>query len=251
MYEPYDTLAFLYDDWQKSFAKPYSETVASLLRKEIRSNRIKPGKFLDLACGTGDAAILMAAEGWSVTGVDSSAGMLRRARDKTKKRKLNISFLQQRMEELDIQETFQLAGSFYDSVNHIPSKRQLQKMLKQVRKHLDAESLFMFDSNTLSCYRNLWNITSVGHEDGYTLIIENSFNESTARAASSITVFQREKEGKYSKSVARVKERWYTDEELETLLNKTGFQVMRRDPVYLFSYDEPDPYKQWWVCKAV
>jgi len=251
MYEPYDAIAFIYDDWQKSFSRPYSETVAKLLKKELQRNRIEPGKFLDLACGTGDAAIVMAERGWIVTGVDSSPAMLDKAREKVKERRLYVSFLQQRMEELDLGETFHMAGSFYDSINHITSKRTLQKAFKRLRKHLDNKSLFVFDSNTLSCYRNLWDTTSVGHEDGYTLIIENNFDESTTIALSNITIFHREKGTKYTKSVAQVSERWYRNEELEQILNRTGFEVVRRDPVYLFNYNEPEPYKQWWVCRAV
>ncbi len=250
-YEPYDALASIYDHWQKNFTRPYFKIVCNQLKKEIRRYRIQPGRFLDLACGTGDAAIFMAKQGWQVTGVDSSSKMLQQAELKAARETENVTFLQQRLQELNLKSTFQMAGSFYDCLNHITSKRTLQKALKQIRKHLDDESLFVFDSNTLSCYRNLWNTTSVGHEEEYTVIMENRFDEPTGNAFSNITVFEREKGSSYGKKVAQVHERLYTNEELEYILYRAGFEVMRRDPLYLFTYNEPDPYKQWWVCNTV
>jgi ubiquinone/menaquinone biosynthesis C-methylase UbiE len=250
-HEPYDALASIYDHWQRSFDKPYHQIVFNLLKKDIRRYRIKPYKFLDLACGTGDVALFMAARGWQVTGVDSSENMLKQAEQKAGEISMNISFYRQRLEELVLEKTFQLAGSFYDSLNHITSKRTLLLSLKRIRKHLDRSGLFIFDSNTLSCYRNLWNTTSVGHEDYYTLIIESKFDELVGKAVSDIEVFERGHDGLYQKRNATVQERWYSNEEFETLLFRAGFEVIRCEPLYLLTYNEPEPYKQWWVCKAV
>ena len=250
-YEPYDSIASIYDRWQNSFSPPYYKIVRDRLLKVLRKYRIGPGRFLDLACGTGDASVFMAEKGWDVTGVDSSVEMLQKAKRKGGAYSVNISFIQQRLENLELDGTFTLAGSFYDSLNHITSKRTLAKALKQIRKHLGMDSLFLFDSNTLSCYQNLWETTSVGHEEGYTLIIENRFDESSGHATSNITIFERGNGLQYEKRVAKVDERWYSDNEFERLLQRAGFEVIEREPIYLFRYNEPDPYKQWWVCKAV
>jgi len=249
--EPYDIIATIYDHWQKSFDRPYYEIVSNLLKKELRASKVKPGAFLDIACGTGDIALFMARRGWRVTGVDSSAGMLEKAARKIKDANADIKLVHERMENLQLDSTYQMAGSFYDCVNHITSKHALRKAFKRIRKHLDADSLFFFDTNTLSCYRNLWDATFVGHEDAYTLILENSFEEAARNAQSKITIFQREKGSSYSKNSVKVVERWYTTDELETILKQAGFEIVRRDPLYLFKIQEDDPYKQWWVCRVV
>lgn len=249
--EPYNVIAPIYDRWQNSFKRPYYKIVYNRLEKEFRRRRLKPARYLDLACGTGDTAIFMRKRAWEVTGIDSSQKMLERAKSKALKENLNISFLQQRLQDLDLPAKYQMAGSFYDSLNHITSKRTLERAFKQIRKHLDGGSLFMFDNNTLSCYRELWNTTSVGHEDGYTLIIENRFNEPSGKAISDITIFEQHGEALYEKKSTRVKERMYTQEEITNMLRRAGFDVIRREPLFLFSDTEPEPYKEWWVCKAV
>ncbi len=249
--EPYNTIAPIYDRWQNSFKQPYYKIVFNQLEKELRKHRFKPARYLDLACGTGDTAIFMKKRAWEVTGVDSSQNMLEQAKLKARRDNLDITFLQQRIQDLALPTMYQMAGSFYDSLNHITSKRMLGKALKQIRKHLDGGSLFMFDNNTLSCYRELWNTTSVGHEDGYTLIIENRFDEQSGNAVSDITIFEQHGRTLYEKKSTRVKERMYTQEEIANMLRRAGFDVIRREPLFLFSNNEPEPYKEWWVCKAV
>jgi|GEM_PF-1373107 len=251
-YEPYDEIAPIYDHWQASFDKPYHDIVCKLIRKEIRRYRILPDTFLDLACGTGNTALFMTELGWEVTGVDSSKKMLERAQQKAKQNKNKVRFLQQRLQDLSLGATYQMAGSFYDSLNHITSKRTLLNALKRIRNHLDPGCLFFFDTNTLSCYRELWNTTSVGHEDNYTLIMQNTFNESTGRAVSNVTIFTRGgTRSLYEKRTVNVQERYYTDDQMKHVCTRAGFEVLRQEPLYLFKINEPDPYKNWWVCRAV
>lgn len=249
--EPYDHIAAIYDHWQASFDKPFHDIVCKLIRKEIRRYRIKPDTFLDLACGTGHTALFMAELGWDVTGVDSSKRMLEHAEQKAKRNKKQIQFLQQRLQDLSLGTTYQMAGSFYDCLNHMTSKRTLLKALKRLRNHLDTGCLFVFDTNTLSCYRELWNTISVGYEDNYTLIIQNAFNESNHRAVSDITIFVRETQALYEKRVVQVQERYYTNDEIIKMCTHAGFEVLRQEPIHLFKINEPDPYKNWWVCRTV
>lgn len=250
-YEPYDEIASIYDHWQASFDKPYHDIVCKLIRKEIRRYRIKPNTFLDLACGTGDTALFMIDLGWEVTGVDSSKKMLEWSEHKAKRQKKQVQLFQQRIQDLSLHATYHMAGSFYDSLNHITSKRTLLNALKRVRNHLYPGCLLLFDTNTLSCYRELWNTTSVGHEDNYTLIMQNTFNESTGRAVSNVTIFTRETTSLYEKRTVNVQERYYTDDEMKHVCTRAGFEVVRLEPLYLFKFNEPDPYKNWWVCRAV
>jgi 2-polyprenyl-3-methyl-5-hydroxy-6-metoxy-1,4-benzoquinol methylase len=51
-----------------------------------------PGKALDLGCGTGTNAIMLARHGWQVTGVDFSSKATRQARRKSASEGLEIEF---------------------------------------------------------------------------------------------------------------------------------------------------------------
>jgi ubiquinone/menaquinone biosynthesis C-methylase UbiE len=248
--EPYDVLASVYDHWQYSFDQPYNRLVKKMLKRELRRYRYRPGGYLDCACGTGDVALFMTDLGWSTVGVDSSEGMLRKAEEKSRGHTGNCTFLHQRLEKLALDGTFRVAGSFYDSLNHITSKRQLQAALKEIRRHLETEGLFIFDTNTLACYRHLWNSLTVGHEEEYTLIIENNFDEAKRMALSNVTVFLKKNNSSYRKMTAQIEERWYTDEELGQMLKRAGFTILRSEPLHLFRYDGTEAYKRWWVCRA-
>jgi ubiquinone/menaquinone biosynthesis C-methylase UbiE len=248
--EPYDTIAAIYDRWQYSFRNPFHRIVQRLLKKELRRYRLRRGTFIDCACGTGDAAVYMARQGWETAGVDSAQQMLEIARRKAADAGKEIELVHQRLEDMSVGRTFMVAGSFYDSLNHIVDKRRLGKALRRIRAHLEPGGLFLFDSNTLNCFRSLWTTTSTGHEDNYTLIIENRYDESVRQAESDVTIFERMNDGLYRKSGVRVRERWYADDEFEVLLQRAGFTILRREPIHLLSYDEAEPYKQWWVCRA-
>src|SRR5215216_3533074 len=54
----------------------------------------QPARVLDLACGTGEAALVFAAAGCEVAGVDRSAAMLEIARGKARGAGYDITFIQ-------------------------------------------------------------------------------------------------------------------------------------------------------------
>ncbi|CAJ1494251.1 class I SAM-dependent methyltransferase [[Mycobacterium] kokjensenii] len=54
---------------------------------------LPPGTALDLGCGTGDDAIYLAQNGWTVTGVDFAPRALEAARDKADAGKVSVRFV--------------------------------------------------------------------------------------------------------------------------------------------------------------
>jgi SAM-dependent methyltransferase len=70
----YDAIARLYDPWSRSVTEDVSFYVAE-------ARRVSPGPVVELGVGTGRIAVPIAAEGISVIGVDSSAGMLEVCRE--------------------------------------------------------------------------------------------------------------------------------------------------------------------------
>ncbi len=58
----------------------------------------KPGRALDLACGAGRNAVLLASRGWQVTGVDASSAGLKIAQSRTAALGLEIELIQADLE---------------------------------------------------------------------------------------------------------------------------------------------------------
>ena len=62
-----------------------------VLQAELES--LRPGSALDLGCGSGENAMMLAGAGWRVTGVDCSARAIALARDAARVRGLDLRFL--------------------------------------------------------------------------------------------------------------------------------------------------------------
>lgn len=63
--------------------------------------RTRPGRALELGCGTGTNAVALAARGWEVTAVDFSRRALRAARTKAARAAVIVRFLQRDVTRLD------------------------------------------------------------------------------------------------------------------------------------------------------
>src|SRR2546422_71151 len=84
--------------------------------------RRQPASLLDLGCGTGNHALILAKRGCRVTGIDSSAGMLRVARAKARGQP-NLVFVRADMRRVDLRRTFVNTNS--TRVTSVPVLRRL------------------------------------------------------------------------------------------------------------------------------
>ena len=94
----YEKFAYLYDELMQDV--PYEKWI-KIVNAYTEKYRISGRKLLDLACGTGELSVRLAAEGFAVTGADLSTDMLSVAKAKSDERSLPIEFFQQDMTELE------------------------------------------------------------------------------------------------------------------------------------------------------
>ena len=87
------------------------------------------GKILELACGSGRLLLPLAREGYTLTGVDTSTGMLEIARLALEKEGLaaRCQLVQQDMCSLQLQEKFRMAMVALGSFGHITTRLQQQR----------------------------------------------------------------------------------------------------------------------------
>jgi ubiquinone/menaquinone biosynthesis C-methylase UbiE len=144
MDEQFRGLAPIYDALMAGI--PYRRWVADILG---RATRYRPHRryVLDVGCGTGSAAFLMAQRGLEVVGIDASAEMIAEARRKSEDGD-NPRFLVSRMEDLDLPDRFDMAVSLFDSVNYVTDPSALQEAFHRIHRHLLADGLWIFDMNT-------------------------------------------------------------------------------------------------------
>ncbi len=222
--ESYSQFANVYDCLMSDV--DYKKRTSYLLRLFKKHGKI-PTLLLDLACGTGGFSNEMASRGIEVIGADMSEEMLSVAREKSEEQGLDVLYLCQKADELDLYGTVDGAVCCMDSINHIVSLKNLEKAFCKVSLFLEEDSLFIFDVNTVYKHKEvLANNTFVIEQDNVFCVWQNEFDEKNLTTDISLDFFVEDKESEtYERFCEDFSERAYTDEELISLLEKSGFSL--------------------------
>ena len=245
----YERFAYFY---AKGSYPQYSQRMAELLPAVLERFGTEPKTILDLACGEGTFAVVMAKKGLQVTGVDLSSQMLRIAGEQAKKENVNAEFLLQDMRSLPLEERFDLVTCWYDSLNYLLELEDLEKTFAGAWRALKIGGLFIFDMNTIYGLAVNWQQHPCNvqqdtlelfeiHRPGY----DFEKNIATLR----ITGFVKEGNG-WTRIDEEHKERGYCLEEIKQSLKKTGFQELACwGSIQEMSEPKPDSGRIWFVVQ--
>jgi len=100
---------------------------------------------LELGCGTGRITIPIAREGYEIIGLDLSEKLLETARKKYKKENLNINWIKGDMRNFSLDKKFNLIFVPFNTIHHILSLEDMEKVLKNIRKHLKQDGRFIVE----------------------------------------------------------------------------------------------------------
>lgn len=105
------------------------------------------GQLLELACGSGRLLVPLAQAGFEVTGVDSSARMLERARAALEEAGVakQCALSQQDICTFSLGQKFRLALIALGSFAHITTRDRQRQALATARAHLATDGLFLLD----------------------------------------------------------------------------------------------------------
>lgn len=219
--ESYFCFAPFYDELMKNVE--YQKRADYILQLMKRHNH-NMGLTLDLACGTGTITRILAKNGIDIYGIDASAEMLSEAMQKTAEDGLNILYLKQKMQNLNLYGTINTCICTLDSINHLTSKEDVQKTFDKVSLFMDTDGLFMFDVNTVYKHQKvLANNTFVYENEDVFCVWQNSLLKDNI-VKISLDFFGEEK-GVYYRTNESFSERAYTDEEIKNMLKKSGFEI--------------------------
>lgn len=79
---------------QMAKSLPIAEQISALFDREEAGRQPPYGQVLDLGCGSGIWAVMLAARGWQVTGVDFVPKALRRARERAQETGVEVRLIQ-------------------------------------------------------------------------------------------------------------------------------------------------------------
>lgn len=194
--------------------------------------------LLDLGCGTGSLTLLMSRLDYDVIGVDPSVSMLNEARSKVFDTGENILFLCQYGETLDLFGTVDFCLSSLDTINHIEGAVNLGKTFDKVSLFMNPGGIFAFDINTLYKHKNiLGNNTFVFDTDDVYCVWQNSINEDNS-VDIALDFFEPNEDGSYERYSEDFTEYAYSFDEISSLLDKSGFEVI--SVFNDLSFDAPD-----------
>jgi SAM-dependent methyltransferase len=129
--------------------KDYEKEVSFI--EDIFAKYHKPKKILEIGCGTGNYTKILAERGYKITGVDISENMLNVARQKCE-----CSFAKGDMRNFSLHEKFDTCIAMFAVIGYVTDNEDVIKALKNIRSHLEPNSLLVFDVwNGLSVMRNL------------------------------------------------------------------------------------------------
>lgn len=201
----------------------YKERCDYILELVKRHNH-EMGLTLDLACGTGSLTRELCRRGVDVYGVDASAEMLCEAMQKSADEGLDILFLRQKMQNLDLYGTINTCVCTLDSINHMTKVEDVRKAFDRVGLFMDNDGLFIFDVNTIYKHRKvLADNTFVLENDKVYCVWQNSLDDDDI-VNISLDFFE-EENGVYYRSSENFSERAYSDELLQKILAEAGFEI--------------------------
>ncbi|MCI8400119.1 MAG: class I SAM-dependent methyltransferase [Oscillibacter sp.] len=200
---------------------------AAFLAQELHKSTIPVHTVLDLACGTGTIACLLAREGFQVTATDLSVDMLAQAAKKAEDLENPPLFVHQAMNRLRLSWPVDGVVCTLDALNYITRERDLAEIFERVRKWLKPGGRFLFDLNTPYKLRRMDGQIYSDETENTFCIWRTFFSGKTEICTYQVDLFQQQANGLWRRGAEEHRERAWQEETIRDLLEKAGFKHVR------------------------
>ena len=217
--EAYRDLAVSYDrltnDVDYAAVVAFYETI-------LEQEGVCPRTAVDLACGTGSVALLLAQQGLQVTAVDMSEDMLSVAWSKAQGLDNPPMFVCQKLQELRLPRGVDLAVCALDSMDYITDPADCAQAIRRVYKALNPGGIFIFDVNTPAKLKAMDGQVFLDEDEDVYCVWRGEFDEETNICSYGMDLFQRQGEV-WHRSFEEHREYAYSEETLVNFLKEAGF----------------------------
>ena len=191
------------------------------------------GPVLELGCGTGRVLIQIAREGMRVTGLDLSRDMLNLLMKKIQKEKFakNIELIEGDMRDFYIPKKFRLAIMPFRPFQHMLTRKDQEKCIRNIYKHLDKNGLLIMDifNPDLSKPENVveHHITATD-EEGNLLTKSGAIRFDKKRQILKVRFYldKISKDKRVERKIMGFEMSYLFEGQLKELLEKNGFRVL-------------------------
>lgn len=199
---------------------------AAYLIAALHKFGIEGGIVLDLACGTGRMSETLIRSGYDVISTDVAPEMLFEAMQRLRPYGERALVLQQDMRELDLFGTINACICCMDSINHLLTEDDIQRVFDKVSLFAEPGGVFIFDVNTVYKHRCvLANNTFVYEDETDFLVWQNEYDPSDDTVLMLLDIFSsvNNDENTYIRQCDEIRERAYALSDIEKMLRNSGF----------------------------
>jgi SAM-dependent methyltransferase len=223
---PFDRFARLYDWEHDQYLLDVDVHVAFAARFG--------GPVLELACGSGRLLAPLAQAGFRTTGVDSSAAMLERARQRLDALGVHAELIEQRMESLDLDDRFRTIILGLDSFGLLVKRDDQLSALRAAKRHATHDARLILDVSNGNLRgaseppeELLHDMTLPDPDTGRPITKFVLRRPKPAEQLDELMFFydEQDQRGYLKRSMVELRLRWFTRFELELLLQTAGWQI--------------------------
>jgi ubiquinone/menaquinone biosynthesis C-methylase UbiE len=219
----YHDLAFSYD---RLTADVDYEKIVAFYRAIMEREGVRPRSAVDLACGTGSVALLLARDGLRVVGVDLSEEMLTVAAQRAQEADVFVQYTCQPLQQMRLPRGVDLAVCALDGLDYILDPADCAEAIRRVYKALNPGGIFIFDVNTPEKLRAMDGQVFLDEDDDVYCVWRGEFDEQTNICSYGMDLFQRRGEI-WERSFEEHREYAYSRQQLTQFLKAAGFTHIR------------------------
>ena len=192
----------------------------------LQKENVRPRSAIDLACGTGSVALLLAQQYDRVIGVDMSEEMLTVAQQRAYEQEKRPLFICQMLQQLRLPVAVDLAVCALDGLDYILNPADCKEAIARVYRALNPGGIFIFDVNTPEKLRAMDGQVFLDEDDDVYCVWRGEFDEASNICSYGMDLFQRQGNAWY-RSFEEHREYAYTVEQLTEYLKSAGFTRIR------------------------
>lgn len=201
-----------------------NRTIEKILKK------YKCRTVLDLTCGTGSQVFWLMKKKFKVIGADISKGMLKIAKQKSKKEKIPVKLLHGDMRTIQVGK-FDAVITIFNSIGHL-TKNDFEKTMRNIHKNLNPHGIYIFDILNLNYALHADNIKKFSLDriknigDIKLRELQHSIINPEGILISHTIFYLQHRSSKIKTSKTTITLQLYTIEELREMLSRNGFKVL-------------------------
>jgi|GEM_PF-3601620 len=234
--KPYSALSKFYDLLMYDFDHK------GIIEKVEERYNFNGKKGLDLCCGTGTAALILASKGAAMAALDISSEMLNIATEKAAKVSAKITFILGDINKLEYGSSYDFICSVCDGLNYLKPDK-FTDFLQKSYNALNSGGLLFFDISTLYKADKLLD-EGIYFEDReeLTYVYTTKYDAGRACVDSEVLIFEHKGKEEYTRTEERSRQYFYATDYILGEFAKIGFSVQIYDGDKL-SCVKPDSFR--------